>query len=202
MKVPVLQNDPNIRYSPIALDGLKILGDPELINLKAVNRIVRVNNKSGVVQMYVVLHDGKGEEFKLEIPFYVYCCLSQVDIVTCRLYKLSDGLRVYNCIEVESLDKPSLTTVDTVTQPLADNNSCLPERYFDLYKVDGPIDRFINNYRANLVAAYINTPRIDGTVHRAPVPILDLLSGKPLMVSYRELEISGKTYKVDMRGKL
>lgn len=198
--VPVRQGNPNMTYNPVAIEGLQIVGEPELITMRAVERIVKVEKDYKLIRCFVTLEDGNKVKYTMEIPYFVYCGLGQVDIVVCKKYTLSSHDRKYYCLEIDSLDKPEVTTADVVEKPLAADNRVLQSDYLNRNIVSGPIHRILNNYMGNIVTGYIHTPRINNYILKAPVSVVDLISGNPIKTEYRHLTVAGEKYMVDLGG--
>lgn len=198
--VPAKVGAPKLDFNPLPVDGMVIDGIPELIKLLAVERYVDIDKGKKIIRFYIKLTD-EVNEFIIEIPYFIYLATGNSKYVICKRYRIKDFNRIVSCIEIHNLDKPVLYFKEKVEKPLAGDNLNIQEMYTRVHKMDYSLTRVLNEETKGVVTAGVTTSQLeDGVYLKHMVHIEDLMSGAPMRTSYRELELMGDIYKVDLMG--
>lgn len=189
---------PDIGFNPVTVATLKIVENSQ-VRLKPIKRYVTINETDSVINFYVELTDGN-IVLTLPVKYYMWVAMEFTNTVVCAYTKFRDGDNSYSCVEVIELDKVNIQLTSDKIDVFKEDGNKIPESYTRLREEECLVKTMLNSYNRGLAfgmgTGYIENNKV---YVRAICSIENLLNReKNFKLNYRELELNGKAYKVDI----
>lgn len=188
---------PELKFNPIALDFIEVVSSTE-VKLKIVKRYVTLNSDK-TLSLHAELTDGR---ISLIIPvkYYIWLALEFTTYVICDYLKFRSANKEFNLVQIRDLNNVNLDIAKVVSNPLADGNFQIPEKYCISYEENCLTKKMLNCYSPGLAYGMgTGSIKSNSIYARGLCDIDTLLDTKShYKIKYREIDINNSTYITDI----
>lgn len=201
--VPIRMKSPdNFRFNPSTVTSIHSVENPTQLNLTVINRYCDMDIKNKILNFYLELTNGKFS-FTIPVKYYEFVACSQTNKIVCDYFKVSDGQRKLNFVQVASFDKPVINIIPEVPNPLREDCNVLMEGYQHLYKDLATGTKVLSIGNMGIATGYTVANINEGSTYVRAITSLDMMMNfERQKIYYRKILINNELFITDLEARI
>ena len=201
--VPIRMKSPvNFKFNPSTVTRLEVVETPTQLNLIVTNRYCDMDIKNYILNFYLEVTNGK-LSFTIPVKYYEFVACSQTNKVVCDYFKVFDGQRKLNFVQIASFDKPVISIIPEVPNPLKEDCNILMEGYQHQYKDLATGTRVLSVSEMGIATGYTVANINNGSTYIRALTSLDMMTNfEKQKIYYRKIIINNELYITDLEARV